>query len=226
MFGCMNTGTMIVNVTGKCRQHAVSEEFSRRLMPFYFVDHESSKSFCSWFIQTEWSTSHSSLSSPLPDELSSLATATTATTTTTTTTTPTMAPIGPAGRGDTSVWAFVFRITVKTRATTHMYDPKRYALDHQKRRYDALNLVHMDIEPRDLSNTASPGSTLLGSRDSGGGGRICPYPLQPVAYADIGVDVYALISLIYKIKTGDLEVDPCGTPVSTSLFQINLCWLW
>ena len=37
--------------------------------------HESSKSFWSWFIQTEWSTSHSSVSRPRPEEFRELATA-------------------------------------------------------------------------------------------------------------------------------------------------------
>ena len=41
----------------------------------YSVAHESSKSFWSWFIQTEWSTSHSSVSRPRPDELREFANA-------------------------------------------------------------------------------------------------------------------------------------------------------
>ena len=44
-------------------------------MANYSVAHESSKSFWSWFIQTEWSTSHSSVSRPRPDELREFANA-------------------------------------------------------------------------------------------------------------------------------------------------------
>ena len=38
-------------------------------LPLYSVLHEFSKSFCSWFIQTEWSTSQSFVSRPRPDEV-------------------------------------------------------------------------------------------------------------------------------------------------------------
>ena len=77
-----------------CRCRLLSRTLSRKTN--HCPSHESSKSSCSWFIQTELSTSHSSVSSPLPDELRAVPTKKMMVITITPT--KTIAIIGPAGK--------------------------------------------------------------------------------------------------------------------------------